>query len=313
MKKRIFIVIICFFVAFIAVLFLIKKSHNDNSFSASAQELQENAFTIHPYVTGFQAHNYFYSCGFALPGQNGNHSEHTRFSWSTYSDYTIDPLKYWSMSGGRGLLINTGLLGLSGESIVGISIDAFDLQDNVAMLSFLGNINLPGWDIEHQTENTSNVIYAPTFLSLNNRSPEQFFDNVIFSFTSDGLRYDFSVPYVVGDAIVVKHSFSLPHYIRFITLYTDTSEYQLGYQNGYEQGLLDGYESGYTQGHAEGYQEGYSAGLSGTINTNWFTSFIDSIFNIFDVEIFPNVKLIYLIFIPIGFGILFLILKLIRG
>lgn len=278
-----------------------------------AQESQEDTFVIHPLVTGFQAHNYFYSCTFALPGQSGNNSEHTRFSWNTYQDYEHNPLKYWSYSGGRGLLINTGLLGLSGKPIIGISIGATDFSDNVSTLSFLGNINLPTWNIVDKTANTSSSIYAPDFLALNYRSPEQFFDSVIFSFSSDGTRHNLPVPYIAGDAIVIKHNFSIPHYVRFITFYTEESQYQLGYQEGYEQGLTDGYNSGYSQGHGDGYQEGYNAGLSGTISTNWFISFLNSTFDILNIEVFPNVKLIYLLFIPIGLGVLALIFKLVRG
>lgn len=307
MKKR--RILFCFLILLVGFVFFTCSANFVN-----AQELQqENTFTIHPLVTGFQAYNYFYSCTFALPGQNGNYSEYTRFSWNKYQDYEHDPLRYWSYSGGRGLLINTGLLGLSGKPIVGISIGAHDLQNNVATLSFLGNINLPAWDIVDKTTNTSSSIYAPEFLTLNYRSPEQFFDGTIFSFTSDGLRYNLPLPYIVGNAIVIKYDFTIPHYVRFITLYTEESQYQIGYQDGYEQGLSDGYNSGYTQGRNDGYQEGYNAGISGTITTNWFISFINSVFDILNIEIFPNVKLIYLIFIPIGLGVLALIFKLVRG
>ena len=91
-----------------------------------------------------------------------------------------------------------------------------------------------------------------------------------------------------------------------------------GYQDGYNIGYNDGYSAGagqdnYESGYNDGYNDGYNAGVSGTITTNWFTSFIDSIFSIFNVEIFPNVKFIYLIFIPLGLGVLALIIKLIRG
>lgn len=85
--------------------------------------------------------------------------------------------------------------------------------------------------------------------------------------------------------------------------------YNAGYNDGYRAGGGFSGEDRYRQG----YNDGYNAGVSGTITTNWFTSFIDSIFSIFNVEIFPNVKFIYLIFIPLGLGIIALIFKLIRG
>lgn len=97
--------------------------------------------------------------------------------------------------------------------------------------------------------------------------------------------------------------------------------YNDGYQNGYDDGYQDGlnvdydeiYENGYNVGYQDGYQDGYNTGISGTITTNWFTSFVNSVFDIFNIEIFPNVRLAYLFFIPIGLGILFLIFKLIKG
>lgn len=76
--------------------------------------------------------------------------------------------------------------------------------------------------------------------------------------------------------------------------------------------IIAAYQQGKQDGYTQGYNDGLAAGGDG-ITTNWFTSFVNSIFDIFNIEIFPNVKLIYLIFIPVGFGIILLILKLIRG
>ncbi len=89
------------------------------------------------------------------------------------------------------------------------------------------------------------------------------------------------------------------------------------YDDAYNAGYNDGYRAGggfsSEDRYRQGYTDGYNAGVSGTITTNWFTSFIDSVFSIFNIEIFPNVKLIYLIFIPLGLGVIALIFKLIRG
>lgn len=85
----------------------------------------------------------------------------------------------------------------------------------------------------------------------------------------------------------------------------ESNDYQLGYDNGWSNGYNSGYNSG--------YNDGYNDGLSGTLSPNWFTSFLDSVFEILNIEIFPNVKLIYLLFIPVGLGILALIFRLVRG
>lgn len=89
--------------------------------------------------------------------------------------------------------------------------------------------------------------------------------------------------------------------------------YNNGYVDGYSTGKDEGLSTGYNDGYNEGYNIGFNEGSSSSITTSWFTSFVNSIFDIFNIEIFPNVKLIYLFFIPVGFGIILLILKLIRG
>lgn len=93
--------------------------------------------------------------------------------------------------------------------------------------------------------------------------------------------------------------------------------YDLAYETGQNdfssEHYENGYNNGYNDGYNNGYNDGYNTGISGTVTTNWFTSFVNSIFDILNIEIFPNVRLIYLVFIPIGLGVLALILKLIRG
>lgn len=328
MKKLFSIISICFIVAFT----IFTNTSNSTSF-VSAQTPQEEEILIHPTIIGFQPHNYFYACTYTTyPAQI--------FSWFTYTDYDPDYNIPWSLSSfddGSAIIINTGLLGLSGKIITAISILATSSLVNTVptTMCFLGNVDLPNWDTVNTTVDTSSSVHASEFLNLNYRTPEQFFDNVIFTFTSDSLRYNFPVPYTVGDAIIIKHDFSGAHFIRSIRLYVDNSQYIAGYEqgfaDGYEQGLTDGYTQGYNdgydigyndgyytgdsyqEGYNNGYQDGYNAGISGTVTTNWFTSFVNSVFDIFNIEIFPNVKIIHLFFIPIGLGIILLILKLIRG
>ena len=329
--KKLFLIIIYFIVTFIATLGL------TNNHVVNAQTQETGEILIHPSTIGSQPHNYFYACSFTAQD----------FSWFTYTNHDPNYNYPWSNEDGNAILINTGLLGLSGKAIIGISIIASSsfVQDIPGTFHFLGNLNLPisYWDTTSETADTSNSIHASEFLSLNNRFPEQFFDDaifpffynneIIFSFSSNGMRRNFLVPFIAGDIIVLKHDFSSLHFIRSIRLYFARLQYFEGYQDGYEQGLSDGFDSGYTQGYEEGYEEGladsfdfgytqgyeegyqsgYNAGISGTITPNWFTSFIDSIFDIFSIEIFPNIKLIYLFFIPIGLGVIILIFKLIRG
>lgn len=123
------------------------------------------------------------------------------------------------------------------------------------------------------------------------------------------MRCDSSFNFVTWD------NFTEPSFFDFCTIdvLEPTSSYNQGYADGYDVGVRDGSLSGYSEGYEKGYDIGYNAGTSNSITTNWFVSFLNSVFGILNIEVFPNIKLAYLIFIPIGLGVLALIFKLVRG
>ena len=63
----------------------------------------------------------------------------------------------------------------------------------------------------------------------------------------------------------------------------------------------------------QGYSAGYNEGINGDISQNWLMSVLDTVFGVLDLEIFPTFKLGYFLFIPIGLGVLFFLLKIGRG
>lgn len=81
--------------------------------------------------------------------------------------------------------------------------------------------------------------------------------------------------------------------------------YNDGYNEGYEDGERDGYENGeeygYNVGYADGEQDGYNKKYD-------FLEIIkgafDAVSNFFNMEIFPGVKFIYIIGIPIVIAVL---------
>ena len=87
---------------------------------------------------------------------------------------------------------------------------------------------------------------------------------------------------------------------------TSDGSYNLGYNQGYEQGEETGYNQGYNKGYLDG-QEG---------NNNFFSlisSAFGSISSIFEFELFPGFSLGTLFLIPLGLGLLFLIIRLISA
>ena len=79
------------------------------------------------------------------------------------------------------------------------------------------------------------------------------------------------------------------------------SAYQNGYESGYEDGYEDGDEYGYNVGYEDGERDGYNKKYD-------FLEIIkgafDAVSNFFNMEIFPGVKFIYIIGIPIVIAVL---------
>lgn len=107
---------------------------------------------------------------------------------------------------------------------------------------------------------------------------------------------------------------------------------QRGYDIGYNDGQQDGYEYGYEQGYDIGYDTGYDTGIIGgdpaiyeqgynagvkSNSTNMGTTiaaFFQAIGNVLSIKIFGNtITLGTLIFVPVVLGLLWAILKIIRG
>lgn len=98
------------------------------------------------------------------------------------------------------------------------------------------------------------------------------------------------------------------------TPFSYLNDYSQGYEDGYDAGKNDGIEEGYQEGYQEGeengfndgYQEGYQQGKAEN-DSYGIAPFVQTIFNGFstmlNVEIFPKIKLWYLIGIPLIFGI----------
>lgn len=78
---------------------------------------------------------------------------------------------------------------------------------------------------------------------------------------------------------------------QYVINYLTSSNYTAGYNHGYSTG----YELGNSQGYDNGYNDGYDDGASGEINTTWILSLMNTATSILNIEILPNIRIIYLV------------------
>lgn len=85
-----------------------------------------------------------------------------------------------------------------------------------------------------------------------------------------------------------------------------------GYSNGYDSGWDKGYQSGVNYGQELGYNNGYNDGViagSSDFNIlNFIRSLFDLIWGVLSVEMLPNIKLVYIVAIPLVLSVIKFIL-----
>ena len=126
------------------------------------------------------------------------------------------------------------------------------------------------------------------------------------------LFMNFIRSYSLGNLFDVNYKFDvitilLEQNFRFINVmkHNDISDYQEGYAIGYNTG----YNDGYSQGYGVGFNEGSS-------DENVFSMLkhaANSIQDILNIEVLPNISLWLLISIPLSISIMLIMFKLLRG
>lgn len=105
-----------------------------------------------------------------------------------------------------------------------------------------------------------------------------------------------------GDYVSIPNSFFEGTFSLMYPLMDDT----------YDQGYNVGFDKGYNEGNISGYNEGYTAGQKNAYSPSWMESLFSSLDKIFQVEIFPNFKLWYLIGAPLMVALIVAVLKFLR-
>ena len=91
------------------------------------------------------------------------------------------------------------------------------------------------------------------------------------------------------------------------------------YNNGYSQGYDEGFNTGVSQSnnYDNGFNDGYALGIGDNIIPKniigWFRIVSRGVQSVLDIEILPYMKVGYIISIPIMFGLILFIIRLVRG
>lgn len=97
------------------------------------------------------------------------------------------------------------------------------------------------------------------------------------------------------------------------------NSFNRGYDGGYNDGYDEGYNTGVSQSnnYDAGFNDGYAQGIGDNIIPKniigWFRIVSRGVQSVLDIEILPYMKIGYIISIPIMFGLILFIIRLVRG
>lgn len=200
-------------------------------------------------------------------------------------------------------------------------------EDNVPIININSNVYVYLWTVNH--------VYNTPFpgVATDVSIIEENDEFVIGTIPVNTAEYDFMIlsgqgidggDYQTNDIVfssfesnqngVFISTYSVQQNLLTATPFSYQSDYSQGYEDGYyagrNEGIEEGYQQGYVDGEENGFNDGYQMGIEQGLAENdsyGIAPFVQSIFNGFstmlNVEIFPKIKLWYLIGIPLIFGI----------
>lgn len=200
-------------------------------------------------------------------------------------------------------------------------------EDNVPIININSSIYVYLWDVNNNFNAPFPGVATDVSIIIENN------EFVIGTIPVNTAEYDFMIlsgqgiaggDYQTNDIVfssfeskqngVFISSYSEQQNLLVATPFSYKSDYSQGYEDGYDsgknEGIEEGYQQGYEDGEENGFNDGYQMGLEQGRSENdsyGIAPFVQSIFNGFstmlNVEIFPKIKLWYLIGIPLIFGI----------
>lgn len=189
----------------------------------------------------------------------------------------------------------------------------FDLDlraDNYLVLRYKFSTDFGGQDVYIHPQvyggNTSSPLSKSLIYDYQTFYFDQSGDDPAWS-ESEGLLT--IMPYAPSNYYQIEMNFKFegdePEFTAEIELYLLTSyDFNLTeYDEGYDAGYGSGYDTGYNNGKADGYASGFAAGASESLNFDWIRKVFYTVQDVLNIEILPNIKIGYLIGIPLVIAI----------
>ena len=205
----------------------------------------------------------------------------------TYDNETFITNIYMDNAGGD--VIQLYLLG-GPDAFIGVKVYKYTSWNDSETNSIYYFDDILGYsviDLNNLENNLNNYIEISTYYN-NNSNDFDMSINVRYGNIENYITFSF---YYEPDGDPAIYTFyEIYNYIQMTEYYKNAIE-----NNAYIDGYSDGNTSGREVGYNIGYQEGYEDGASGEINTSWILSLMNTATSILNIEILPNIKLIYLV------------------
>lgn len=193
------------------------------------------------------------------------------------------------------------------------SINSIEEIENIKMSFNMNSLRYEGGYEEEDVYFDFEINYDIGFTLNNIQDPEHdiFIEDNYNSFGIDASNLPVSVRQEINNNIFYDiNDVRANTSVRDFQIYFNTD--YAGYNNGYDSGWDKGYESGYNYGLEIGYNNGYNEGVivgSNNFNIlNLIRSLFDLLWDVLSVEMLPNIKLIYIVAIPLVLSVIKFIL-----
>lgn len=193
------------------------------------------------------------------------------------------------------------------------SINSIEEIENIEIRFNMNSLRYEGGYEEEEVYFDFEINYDIEFTLNNIKDPEH---NILVednynSFGIDASNLPVSVRQLINDNIFYDiNDIRANTSVRDFRIYFNTD--YAGYNNGYDAGWDKGYESGFDYGQELGYNNGYNDGvIAGSNNFNildFIRALFDLIWGVLSVEMLPNIKLVYIVAIPLVLSVIKFIL-----
>lgn len=187
----------------------------------------------------------------------------------------------------------------------------------VEMYLNMESLRYEGGYVEEEIYFDFEIMFDIRFVLNDELNPDHdfLFEDIYSSFGIDATNLPVSVRQEINNNIFEDiNDIRANTSVRDFRIYFNTtySGFNFGYQDGYDDGHFEGYNEGFSYGEELGYNNGYNDGVIAGSNNfnilNLIRSLFDMLWDALNVEMLPNIKLIYIVSIPLILNVIEFIL-----